>query len=53
MRGDIDWIVFVVVVVVFTIRVMRHWNRLPREVLEAPSLEIFEVRLDWTLSTFI
>jgi len=24
---------------------VRHWNRLPREVMDAPSLEIFEVRL--------
>jgi len=52
-RHRLDSCFFVVVVVVFTVRVMRHWNRLPREVLEAPSLEIFEVRLDWTLSTFI
>jgi len=24
----------------FTIRVMRHWNRLPREMVKAPSLEM-------------
>ncbi|KFP64634.1 hypothetical protein N322_04937, partial [Cariama cristata] len=37
----------------FTVRVVRHWNRLPREVMEAPSLEAFKVRLDGALSNLI
>jgi len=37
----------------FTIRVVKHWNRLPREVVEAPSLETFKTRLDGALSNLI
>jgi len=37
----------------FTIRVVKHWNGLPREVVEAPSLEIFKVRLDGALSNLV
>ena len=29
-----------------TVRVMENRNRLPREVVESPSLEIFKTRLD-------
>ncbi|KGL86774.1 hypothetical protein N301_08622, partial [Charadrius vociferus] len=37
----------------FTLRVMRHWNRLPREVAEAPSLEAFNARLDVALGNLV
>ena len=30
----------------FTLRVVRHWHRLPREVVGAPSLETPKVRLE-------
>ena len=34
-------------------RMMRHWNGLSREVVDAPSLETFKVRLDRALSNLI
>jgi len=37
----------------FTMRVVKQWNRLPREVVQAPSLEILKVRLDGALSNLI
>jgi len=37
----------------FTMRVVKHWNGLPREVVEVPSLETFKPRLDRALSTLI
>jgi len=33
--GGISWV-----------KVMEHWNRLPREVMGSPSLEIFKIHLD-------
>ena len=33
------------------VRVVRHWYRLPREVVGAPSLQTAEVRLDGALSS--
>ena len=42
----------------FTQRVVTHWNRLPKEAVDAPSLEAFKARLDvapgslvWWLAT--
>ena len=33
----------------FTVRVVRHWNRLPRDVAQAPPLGAFNTRLDGAL----
>ncbi|KAK4826189.1 hypothetical protein QYF61_006133 [Mycteria americana] len=37
----------------FIVRVVKHWTWLPREVVDAPSLETFKVRLDEALSNLI
>ncbi|KFQ05677.1 hypothetical protein N329_07750, partial [Haliaeetus albicilla] len=37
----------------FTMRVVTHWNRLPREAVGAPSLEVFKARLDGALSNLV
>ncbi|KFV09576.1 hypothetical protein N339_09677, partial [Pterocles gutturalis] len=37
----------------FTVRVVRHWHKLPREVVDAPSLEVFKARLDEALSNLV
>ena len=37
----------------FTVRAVQHWNGLPREVVDDPSLETFKVKLDGALSNLI
>ncbi|KFV80939.1 hypothetical protein N308_12063, partial [Struthio camelus australis] len=37
----------------FPVRVREHWHRLPREVVESPSLEMFKTRLDAVLGNML
>ncbi|KFP99917.1 hypothetical protein N330_09164, partial [Leptosomus discolor] len=36
-----------------TLRVVRHWNMLPREAVDVPSLAVFKARLDGALSNLV
>ena len=47
-RGDMG-----ILVPLFTQRVVRHWNRLPKEVVDAPSLQAFKARLDVALGSLV
>ncbi|KFV93452.1 hypothetical protein N326_07083, partial [Eurypyga helias] len=37
----------------FTERMGKHWDRLPREAVDALSLEVFKARLDEALSNLV
>jgi len=47
-RGDLAWILENF----FTERVVKRWTRLPREVVESPSLEVFEKCVDVDFRTW-
>ncbi|KFV45934.1 hypothetical protein N341_01272, partial [Tyto alba] len=37
----------------YTKRVVKHWNRLPREVVDAPSLSVFKRNLENALNNML
>jgi len=37
----------------FTMKVVRYWNRFPREDVDAPSLSVFKAMLDGALSNLV
>ena len=37
----------------FTLTVERHWNRLPKEAVDAPFLQAFKARLDVALGSLV
>ena len=37
----------------FSQRVVMHWNRLPKEAVDVPSLEAFKARLDVALGSLV
>ena len=37
----------------FTVEVVRHWSRLSREAVDAPSMEAFKARLDGAVSNLV
>ena len=37
----------------FTVKAVKHWNKLFRNVVDAPSLETFKVKLDLALGNLI
>ena len=48
-RGSLGWILGRS----FSHRVVTHWNRLLKEVVDAPSLEAFKARLDVALGSLV
>jgi len=37
----------------FTMRLVKHWNMLPREAVDASSLEVFKARLEGALRNLV
>ena len=59
--GQLDWMIFEVFSKLsdsilkkfFSARAVRQWHRLPRKVVESPSLEVFKKHVEVTLSDLV
>lgn len=38
---------------IFTVRLVRHWNRMPGEVSDAPFLKVFKTKMEMVLSNLV
>jgi len=52
-KTEIQYIAFKCKKNIFTARMIQHWNRLPREVVESPHLEILKTQLDRVLGNLL
>lgn len=50
---DLRIFLFFYFILFFIQGVARHWNSLPREVMDVPSLEAFETRLDGSVGNLV
>ena len=46
-----EWAIYHIKALFVTVWMVRYWRRLPRGVVDAPSLEVFKARLDGSVSS--
>ena len=46
-----EWAIYHIKALFVTVWTVRYWRRLPRGVVDAPSLEVFKARLDGSVSS--